>query len=365
MHKIRFGSKKHSHQAVDAARIMRIAPGGSGSAAATGADPSGPNQGTALPPRVIEKTTSDDHSFSSMTAANKRRLSPSHVQRDSEDMILKEQRLGQGGSALKAMSSDANSPAILAAISTSNDACDAPLRRSSMELRGVAQAITSSKLKLYNGEIAAGDEDENRTDGTYNLSHSGGGRQRPEERRSSTASLVDGGVEAATHTIVTDAIETLLFDERHTRETYLKHEKELSISSLPGVVPISKQLFAGAFRGATAAAANVRGNTNAGNRTSFASTDARKAATTCVQNKPSTNNTFTISKPETLATYGDLEAATREGGGFSTPRKVTEVKETDESLEASPSRMEAAAALVSQSKQGKEETARFAATRGR
>jgi hypothetical protein len=50
-------------------------------------------------------------------------------------------------------------------------------------------------------------------------------------------------VDNATHNIVTDAIETLLFDESHTRATYLKHEKELSTSSLPGVVPISKQLF--------------------------------------------------------------------------------------------------------------------------
>lgn len=60
----------------------------------------------------------------------------------------------------------------------------------------------------------------------------------------SSGRLVDGAVEKATHTIVTDAIETLLFDEGHTRETYRKHEKELSKSSLPGVIPISQQLFA-------------------------------------------------------------------------------------------------------------------------
>jgi hypothetical protein len=61
--------------------------------------------------------------------------------------------------------------------------------------------------------------------------------------RKPSVHLVDGAVERATQSIVTDAIETLLFDEGHTREMYLKHERELSKSSLPGIVPISKQLF--------------------------------------------------------------------------------------------------------------------------
>lgn len=55
--------------------------------------------------------------------------------------------------------------------------------------------------------------------------------------------LIDRAVTSATHTIVTDAIESLLRDETHTKETYLKHEKELSKSSLPGVIPISTMLF--------------------------------------------------------------------------------------------------------------------------
>mmetsp|Transcript_24643 Transcript_24643/g.41918 ORF Transcript_24643/g.41918 Transcript_24643/m.41918 type:complete len:444 (-) Transcript_24643:272-1603(-) len=55
--------------------------------------------------------------------------------------------------------------------------------------------------------------------------------------------LVSQAVFGATHTIVTDAIETLLRDEDHTRETFQKHADELSKSSLPGLVPISKQLF--------------------------------------------------------------------------------------------------------------------------
>jgi hypothetical protein len=55
--------------------------------------------------------------------------------------------------------------------------------------------------------------------------------------------LVDQAVDSATHTIVADAIESLLRDESHSKTTFLKHEEELSLSTLPGIVPISKQLF--------------------------------------------------------------------------------------------------------------------------
>lgn len=55
--------------------------------------------------------------------------------------------------------------------------------------------------------------------------------------------LVQQAVIGATHTIVTDAIECLLRDEDHTKRTFEKHADELSKSSLPGLVPISKQLF--------------------------------------------------------------------------------------------------------------------------
>ena len=56
--------------------------------------------------------------------------------------------------------------------------------------------------------------------------------------------LVQQAVEDATMTIVTDAIETLLRDEHHTKEIFHRHENDLSQSSIPGIVPISKQLFA-------------------------------------------------------------------------------------------------------------------------
>jgi hypothetical protein len=55
--------------------------------------------------------------------------------------------------------------------------------------------------------------------------------------------LVQQAVVGATHTIVTDAIECLLRDELHTKVTFQKHAEELSKSVLPGLIPISKQLF--------------------------------------------------------------------------------------------------------------------------
>lgn len=86
------------------------------------------------------------------------------------------------------------------------------------EIRSIALAVTTEKLSLHQESNISSTE-------------------------ASSKNLVDEAVKSATHTIVTDAIETLLNDEVHTKETYLKHEKELSKSSLPGVVPISKVLF--------------------------------------------------------------------------------------------------------------------------
>ena len=224
MHKIRFGSKKHT------ARVMSLAPGASKTAGEATTSNGGDDHQVPGQHGAIEKTISEDYSVSSMSS--KRRLSPSHVGRDSEDVTAKGLRVG------------ADAYGILPAVSASHDACDPPpqLRRSSIELRGVAQAIATSKLNLPNGEVP--EEDENQDNGSGSMHNTIRRNSRKAERRSSTASLVDGAVEAATHTIVTDAIESLLFDEEHTRETYRKHEKELSISTLPGVIPISKQLFA-------------------------------------------------------------------------------------------------------------------------
>jgi hypothetical protein len=55
--------------------------------------------------------------------------------------------------------------------------------------------------------------------------------------------LVQQAVVGATHTIVTAAIECLLRDKDHTKQTFQKHAEELSKSTLPGLVPITKELF--------------------------------------------------------------------------------------------------------------------------
>ncbi|KAL3923187.1 MAG: hypothetical protein SGILL_001797 [Bacillariaceae sp.] len=345
MHKLRFGSKKHSHRAVDTARVMGAVP-----SAATDGGESANHRRTPSQASVIEKCTSEE--FHANTS--KRRLSPSHVGRDTEDTVMKEQRL-------HAAVVD-GAPPIVPAVSASQDTCDAPQpqpRRSSIELRGAAQAITTSKLQLPNGEAA--DESEAQ-------SHRAVTGRKP-ERRCSNASLVDGGVEAATHTIVTDAIETLLFDESHTRETFKKHEKELSISSLPGVVPISKQLF----DGSPTPNASMNGRTNA----------AISAATTTLGSGPgqkqTTKATFSIANGNTngnsfATSYIGLEAATRNGIQPGAPvRKVTDGNSSEAPpprpptsssavSTTSPSRLEAAAALVSQSRQGRDAAARAFAT---
>jgi hypothetical protein len=125
-------------------------------------------------------------------------------------------------------------------------------RRSSLELRGVAQAITASKLQLLHGcgelvkELDHGYNNDSPDDSSapHHRHHHHRSDQQQEKRQSTTSTnLVDGGVETATQNIVTDAIEALLFDESHTRDTFMRYEKELSVSSLPGVVPISMQLF--------------------------------------------------------------------------------------------------------------------------
>jgi hypothetical protein len=171
----------------------------------------------------IDYSLSDDSQGSS-----KRRLSPSHVDRDSEDTSQKQQRAKE--EAVTSTGGEHDHPPLSLASSINDSEHSKSRRRSSTENRSYALAITASKLDLH----CSDDEDVNTNTDT---------EARPSIARSSVR-LIDGAVERATHTIVTNAIETLLFDEGHTRQTYLKHEKELSKSSLPGVIPISQQLFA-------------------------------------------------------------------------------------------------------------------------
>ena len=171
---------------------------------------------SALPESArIDYTLSDDSVNSA--AHSKRRLSPGFLsRRESETSVSSQKQKVDGfdqgqrllGRARSSSNADSEAAESLIAVSYTN------VSRTD-DLRSIALSITTEKLKIRNDVAKA----------------------TPEEP------LVQRAVESATHTIVTDAIETLLRDEGHTKETYLKHEKELSRSSLPGVVPLSTQLF--------------------------------------------------------------------------------------------------------------------------
>lgn len=68
--------------------------------------------------------------------------------------------------------------------------------------------------------------------------------------------LVETAVTSATQEIFSEAIESLLRDEGHSKETFMKHEKELSRSSIPGVVPVCKQLFSSTYKDALSIISN-------------------------------------------------------------------------------------------------------------
>jgi hypothetical protein len=153
---------------------------------------------------ISERVTSHDASV----YTSKRRLSPSHASKDRETEDIKQRAFENEEVSVAYRVTSSYRPARW---------------RSSLEVRSKVLAVTTAQLSLNDGQPSVS-------------------RASIAQRRA-LVSLVDGGVDNATHNIVTDAIETLLFDESHTRATYLKHEKELSTSSLPGVVPISKQLF--------------------------------------------------------------------------------------------------------------------------
>jgi hypothetical protein len=194
----------------------------------------------------IEYTFSDESSGTTGTASTnnttanattatttiKRRLSPGSIaKRESESSVTSQKIKTDCEAVIDAASSSSsptmNVPPPAAAATTSRDngpnnhddsaahACP-PINRHD-ELRSVALSI-SETMRFVN------DKD-------------------PERKQH----LVEHAVESATHTIVTDAIETLLRDESHSKRTFLKHQDELGKSSLPGVIPISKQLFSSSF----------------------------------------------------------------------------------------------------------------------
>jgi len=144
----------------------------------------------------------------------KRRLSPGHLaRRDSVSSVSSRHKVNESNeidndptnftSVERKVSAGAESE-LSAATATEED-----------NIRSMALAITTEKLKIKSNHE---------------------GEQDPEH-------LVETAVTSATHEIVADAITTLLRDEGHSKETFLKHEKELSRSSIPGVIPVCKQIF--------------------------------------------------------------------------------------------------------------------------
>ena len=184
---------------------------------------------SALPERArIEYTMSDDSVNSALQS--KRRLSPGFLaRRESETSVSSQkQKVDSDLSSSKATEQRRGSNA-------DSEAPEGPYTNVSRteDLRSIALSITTENLNIK-GDVQEGPK---------------------------KAPLVARAVESATHTIVTDAIETLLRDESHTKETYLKHEKELSRSSLPGVVPISTQLFSPSNEDSNVKAATVSAST--------------------------------------------------------------------------------------------------------
>ena len=139
---------------------------------------------------ISERLKLDCSPSDDSTNVSKRRLSPSHLHRDAEDLSQKQRIIEETSTSEQDMPSP--SMGSLLTQSKSNDSGDTkpPSRRSSDDFRSYALAITTDKLNLHCGE------DENDYSG-------GGGRH--------SIPLVDGGVEKATHTIVTNAIETLRY----------------------------------------------------------------------------------------------------------------------------------------------------------
>ncbi|KAL3936324.1 MAG: hypothetical protein SGBAC_008339 [Bacillariaceae sp.] len=183
---------------------------------------------SAIPERLntIHLVRSEDSGSASASSSSKRRLSPSHTERDIEDSYQKTQRVYEGDK----IESMGDLSIVRSSSSGYDSEASVARRRSSTEVRSYALAVATAELDIQS------------TGGDDSSDHARSFSRGAKDGKTS-ASLIEGGVERATQTIVTDAIETLLFDEGHTRETYKKHEKELSQSSFPGVVPISKQLF--------------------------------------------------------------------------------------------------------------------------
>jgi hypothetical protein len=172
---------------------------------------------SALPERArLEFSYSPpDDSEKSIGVHSKRRLSPDcALNREADTSLSWQKKRADNVTSYLQNNSSRRSSMTSVASDLHPDASFTGVNRTD-DLRSIALSITADKLRIRCGDLQS----------------------------KTSQPLIDCAVQSATHNIVTDAIETLLRDETHTQETYRRHERELSKSSLPGLVPISKQLF--------------------------------------------------------------------------------------------------------------------------
>ena len=307
-------------------------------------------------PRLIieQNISSEVHSF-------KRQLSPSMTSNNFED---NRQRL-------RIESMSVNVDPLFVPGSSLERSAQQLKGRSSSELQNAVQAIIASKLHLNNSsevkkEDYSIDNDSPMISIVDNALHPKRkldyASPHPQGSDFNTSSLVDGGVESATQNIMTDAIEALLFDENHTRETYNRHEKELSLSSLPGVVPISKQLFAVDEK---KNAASINGKSNS-DETSGQKYGTNILATKVMTNEPSKSSSLSRVVYTSVGSLEDASRKNRKNHSLTSFSSLSKLRvtipsvdggnlSTNDSMVVSPARMEAAAALVSQSRNKNDE----------
>jgi hypothetical protein len=179
-------------------------------------------------------------------------------------------------------SSSLTTPSLKTGEQTHDESNSSHLMMDEDSVRSVAMAITTDRLKLQLPQDST-------------MLRGGPSGDLNNINNASNNTLVETAVSSATHEIVTDAIESLLRDEGHSKETFLKHEKELSRSSIPGVVPVCKQLFCSTYKDALQIVAmdqTTRGVATAEGR---------------IEQAPSTSSSLDDDSPRTATT-----AATRE-----------------------------------------------------
>jgi HSF-type DNA-binding len=170
--------------------------------------------------QIVRGETTKVPTTASTIQPSKRRLSPGFLQEDDHEnggskfqVVTDRSNAGSTTDTIVPTSERKISSASGESDTTGEASCpDAPLPPpNEKELRTMASSIAAEKMKLSHND---------------------------------DSSLVESAVTSCTYEIVTSAIECLLRDKSHSQVIYQKHEEELSRSSLPGLVPVCKHLFA-------------------------------------------------------------------------------------------------------------------------